>query len=133
MLRKTGTFLFLCQGECNLGQLARSGVRLRSLNSWFGAANREQFEYAEEVLVQSANDIHTTQNDNQSKTVPSVLIVEDNESLRAYIHSILQNDYNIVQTENGAEALNFLKSNKNGIETSEIDKKCECKVNVLVG
>ncbi|MEM9544373.1 MAG: ATP-binding protein [Bacteroidota bacterium] len=95
-------------------QIPKKTLSRNEVSDSIKAANGAQFEHADEALVQSTKDIHTIQIDNHSTTVPSVLIVEDNESLRAYIHSILQNDYTIIQMENGAEALDFLQSSKNG-------------------
>ena len=50
-----------------------------------------------------------------TKNIPTILIVDDHEQLRKYLVNTLQ-QYNIIEAENGKEALNILKNNDNEID-----------------
>lgn len=51
---------------------------------------------------EALNDISDLKID---KDIPTILLVEDNETLRSFIKDLLQNDYNILEAENGKIAL----------------------------
>lgn len=44
----------------------------------------------------------------QSKGKKDILIVDDSESIRTYIMSLLENEYNVVTKNDGQEALDYL-------------------------
>lgn len=50
----------------------------------------------------------------------TILIVEDNEELRAYLTEVLQSEYNIVQARNGAEGLDQAKETSPSLIISDV-------------
>lgn len=114
----TGIGLYLCKNIVNL----MGGTIYASNNHRVGASFRillplvleniqEQFvdersiNPIEEIVLEDYSIPKETR-----KQEYTILVVEDNLDMRKYICSILSDHYNVVQTENGREALNILKS-----------------------
>jgi signal transduction histidine kinase/DNA-binding response OmpR family regulator len=54
------------------------------------------------------------------KSDANILVVDDNEEMRAYIKSILGDSFKIYEAENGKEALNILAKNEIDLVTSDL-------------
>ena len=50
-----------------------------------------------------------------------ILIVEDNELNRAMLSEILSGEYQVLEAENGQEALDILKQKKDSISLIQLD------------
>ncbi len=75
----------------------------------------------------TAEDIRSQQNtesligvDSLDSDKPLVLIVDDNASMRSYIRSILQSHYNIIEAQNGEEALAEARKNVPQIVVTDV-------------
>jgi signal transduction histidine kinase/DNA-binding response OmpR family regulator len=62
----------------------------------------------------------TTITSEKSKTIPTMLIVEDSEDIREYIKSLLLKDYKIVEAENGETGLKVASETEPDIIISDI-------------
>ncbi|AWV98727.1 hybrid sensor histidine kinase/response regulator [Arcticibacterium luteifluviistationis] len=69
----------------------------------------EKFETLEEKHHQNTLEEAPKHIKNLSK--PNLLLVEDNPQLRAYVKSILEKEYQIIEAENGAKAIKILEKN----------------------
>jgi signal transduction histidine kinase/DNA-binding response OmpR family regulator len=93
-----------------------------------GLSQAELVETGEETVVFEENGLleaPSVLNDkNGQKTDrPTILVVEDNPSLRSYLQLILSDKYNVLTAENGQEALNLMGNGQwimdNGRQTTE--------------
>ncbi|NDV57728.1 two-component regulator propeller domain-containing protein [Bacteroides sp. 519] len=110
----TGIGLFLCRkiitlhgGEIVAGNNHRQGATFRILLPLEkGVAqtepDREESNEREDLVLP------TIDNNGKNETI---LIVEDNADMRTYIRSILQHDYVLFESPNGAEALECIRKN----------------------
>ena len=107
----TGIGLFLCKkiislhgGRIYAGNNPRQGAYFRvllPLEKGMPQAETEKEEYGKS----RQNLGPATEESNKKETL---LIVEDNADMRAYIRSILQGSYRLCEAQNGAEALELL-------------------------
>lgn len=119
----TGIGLFLCRkiislhnGEIFAGNNHRQGARFRILLPLErGIPQIEQD--IEEYKTEDETILPTIDNNGKSETI---LIVEDNVDMRAYIRSILRNDYILIETQNGAEALDYIQKNHIDLIVSDL-------------
>ncbi len=75
----------------------------------------------------TAEDIRSRRNvetlvsvDDSDNSKPLVLVVDDNASMRSYIKSILQPQYNVIEAQNGEEALAEARKNVPQIVVSDV-------------
>ncbi len=75
----------------------------------------------------TAEDIRSRRNvetlvsvDDSDSSKPLVLVVDDNASMRSYIKSILQSQYNVIEAQNGEEALAEARKNVPQIVVSDV-------------
>ncbi|MGB0431779.1 MAG: response regulator, partial [Bacteroidia bacterium] len=77
---------------------------------------QNDFEIQQQIVLQQYDqvDIEVTE------TSANVLVVDDNEEMRAYIKSILDNKCRIYEAENGKEALDVISKRKIDLITSDL-------------
>ena len=82
---------------------------LKAENNQSGVTHDQPFDFDRNIEYDEASDVGLVDND---KSQPSrainqqiVLVVEDNTDVRAYISEQLENNYHIVEANNGAEGL----------------------------
>ena len=80
--------------------------------------------FADDYMVEDVKSRQNTEtliavNDNENEK-PLVLVVDDNASMRNYIKSILQPQYNVIDAQNGAEALEEARKKVPQIVVSDV-------------
>ncbi|MDR0940584.1 MAG: response regulator [Mediterranea sp.] len=113
----TGIGLYLCKrivkvlgGEINARNNPRKGSSFRILLPLERGAGATATDIVD--IARPATDTQPNVAAEQpiEKEVLTMLVVEDNADMRAYIRSILRDEYNVVEAGDGAEALQVLNS-----------------------
>lgn len=106
----TGIGLFLCKkivalhgGEIHAGNNPTGGAYFRVL------LPLEKGENIQETPIPSDMGKKIGMVTDKKSDRKTILVAEDNPDMRAYIHSILQQNYQVILAQNGAEALELLK------------------------
>ncbi len=84
-----------------------------------GLPQEQLVETEEDDVILETKDITPSvlSNKNDSKIEqPTILVVEDNPSLRSYLTLILSDKYNVITAENGQEALKLIDNGEQAIE-----------------
>lgn len=90
-----------------------------------------EFTFKTEAATESDIALHTSVSEDENTSLsfdietefgerPSVLVIEDNPDMRAYIKNILQSPFKIYEAADGAEGLNMLETHKIDLITSDI-------------
>jgi signal transduction histidine kinase/DNA-binding response OmpR family regulator/ligand-binding sensor domain-containing protein len=113
----TGIGLYLCknivsllEGSIVAGNNHSKGASFRILLPFTPATTGEQQPVSENYMLpitDNAESLPVTEQNGQQLTI---LVVEDNMDMRKYICSILSDCYEVVEAENGAEALKILET-----------------------
>lgn len=119
----TGIGLFLCRKIISL----HGGLIYAGNNSGKGAFFRV-FLPLEKGIPLTELEIETNVIEEQPVTVSvetgrqqeTILIVDDNADMRAYVRSILRNDYQLLEAQNGVEAIERLRENKVDLIVSDL-------------
>lgn len=72
------------------------------------------------AYVMPKEDICVNTQTDKTRPAERLMIVEDNDELRTYLHNTLQNEYNIVVCANGVQGLNMARSEQPDIIISDI-------------
>lgn len=122
----TGIGLYLVKGlidemggsihvDSEPGEWTEFTVTLRKGYAHFGAAHRVLHEPITDVISKTDTVKPTFDTDD-----PLVLVVEDNDDFRTYLHSILHDRHRVLLAENGVRALEILKTHTPDLILSDI-------------
>lgn len=81
--------------------------------------NLEKAAYIDKAIVALKEQVDV-KDKNINSALSSILIVEDNEELRAFLVSIFIDKYNVFQAENGAKAIDVAKTNDIDLIISDV-------------
>ncbi|WP_321518193.1 two-component regulator propeller domain-containing protein [uncultured Bacteroides sp.] len=117
----TGIGLYLCKrivnehgGRIYARNNHRAGVAIRILMP-MDISEEQIVEDTQQILVPDTQNSVTSEYIVQTeseyhKMKKKILIVDDNPDMRVYVRSILNSEYNVVEAEDGAKALDLLKN-----------------------
>lgn len=94
----------------------------KQLAGFSGQSSDSSGQWAANSDFQPANSKQQLITESRQPTTdnrPTLLLVEDNHDLRAYIRSILEDDYEVIEAQNGKEAIEQLKVNGELLADSE--------------
>jgi len=118
----TGIGLFLCRKVVSL----HGGHIYAGNNHYGGAFFRVLLPLERGLPVDTSPIVPDEEVEQYLGVTPSagkketILVVEDNADMRAYIHSILANDYSLLEAQNGAEALDVIGRDKVDLIVSDL-------------
>jgi len=116
----TGIGLYLCKrivnehgGRIYARNNHRAGVAIRILMPMVACQDQAVEEVPQLIVTNDQNveaAVNTEQTENEiDKLKKTILIVDDNPDMRVYVRSILLSEYNVLEAEDGAKALDLLK------------------------
>lgn len=117
----TGIGLYLCKrivnehgGRIYARNNHRAGVAIRILMP-MEISEEQIVEETQQVIISDRQDSVTSEyvvptESEHDKMKKTILVVDDNPDMRVYVRSILNSEYNVVEAEDGAKALDLLKN-----------------------